>query len=356
MYYRILGSTGLQVSIFSYGFWATFGVKNGLTEDEGVARAKEILHAARLAGVNLFDNAETYGNPQGEAETIMGRAIAELAVEHPDVWRRSEILVTTKIFWGGPGVNEIGLSRKHVREGMDAALRRLRVDYVDLVFCHRPDPFTPTATVVRAMSDMVRSGRATAWGTSEWSAQQITEAFWIARTEGLEPPQMEQPQYNMLERRRVEQEYAPLYRAPYHIGTTIWSPLSSGVLTGKYNNGVPEGSRLKQKGYEFLLKRLEQQRQDGTLARVAKLSEFAASELSCSMTQLALAWCGKNPRVSTVLLGATKIEQLTENLGALDVIERLTADHMAEIDRILGNRPAAWSGYGGVGMRSLHTI
>lgn len=356
MYYRMLGNTGLQASIFSYGFWATFGVKEGLTAEQGVAAAKEILHAARQAGVNLFDNAETYGNPQGEAETIMGEAIRQLAAEHPKLWARSEILVTTKIFWGGSGVNQMGLSRKHIREGLDASLQRLQVEYVDLLFCHRPDPHTPTETVVRAMTDAVRGGRATVWGTSEWSAQQITEAFWLARTLGLEPPQVEQPQYSLLHRQRPEQEYAPLYLQPYRIGLTTWSPLASGILTGKYNDGIPAGSRLQQPGYEFLTQILEQHRASGTLEKVARLTQWARAEFGCSMAQLALAWVARNPNVSTVLLGATRLDQLEENLGALPVLERLTPAHLATIDEILGNRPAAYEGWGGTGRRPLKTV
>ena len=177
MYYRMLGGTGLQVSVLSFGFWATYGVKDGLTNEEGITSAKECMSLARQKGINLFDNAETYGNPAGAAEEIMGEAMAQLQKEDPKIWKRSEIIVSTKIFWGGVGVNERGLSRKHINEGLDAALKRLQVNYVDLLFCHRPDPFTPTETVVRSMTDIVRSGRATAWGTSEWSAQQITEAF-----------------------------------------------------------------------------------------------------------------------------------------------------------------------------------
>lgn len=356
MPHRMLGNTGLQVGILSYGFWATFGAKDGLLDEEGVAKAKEILKVAREAGVNLFDNAEVYGTPRGHAERIMGEAIAQLAEESPEAWRRSDYLVTTKIFWGGDGVNEKGLSRKHILEGLDAANERLQTDYVDLVFCHRPDPFTPTETVVRAMTDAVRGGLATAWGTSEWSAQQITEAFWIARSMGLEPPQFEQPQYNMFHRQRFEQEYHPLYAAPYRTGTTIWSPLMSGMLTGKYNDGIPEGSRLTQSGYEWLQGRLEELRQDGSLDKIRTLTDFARDTLDCSMTQLALAWCIKNPNVSTVLLGATKVHQLEENLGAVPVARRMTAEHMAKIDEILGNKPAAYGGYGGDGMRALDTI
>ncbi|MEN0065326.1 MAG: aldo/keto reductase [Myxococcota bacterium] len=356
MYYRMLGNTGIQVSVLSYGFWATFGVKQGLTEAEGIAAAKEILQAAREGGINLFDNAEAYGNPAGEAERIMGEAVAQLTKEQPELWHRSELVITTKVFWGGAGVNQTGLSRKHVREGLDAALTRLQVDYVDLVFCHRPDPHTPTETVVRAMTDMVRSGRATAWGTSEWSAQQFTEAVWLARQFGLEPPQFEQPQYSLIHRDRVEKEYAPLYQPPYRMGLTTWSPLASGVLTGKYNDGVPEGSRLAQKGYEFLAKLLEQHRASGTLDKVKQLTEWARAELDCSVAQLAIAWVARNPNVSTVLLGATKRSQIEENLGAISVLERLTDDHMAHIDEVMGNRPAAYEGWGGTGRRALKTI
>ena len=357
MLYRMLGNTGLQVSVLSYGFWATFGVKDRLSQAAGIEAAKELLHQARLAGINLFDNAEVYGDPRGEAERIMGEAMAQLRAEYPKEWRRSEIIVTTKIFWGGDGVNEKGLSRKHIWEGMEGALTRLQLDYVDLVFCHRPDPFTPTETVVRTMTDVVRSGLATAWGTSEWSAQQITEAFWIARQFGLEPPQFEQPQYHMFHRQRVEQEYHPMYQAPYRMGTTIWSPLKSGILTGKYNEGIPEDSRLNQPGYEFLRKELDVCQQNGTLEKVKSLTAFAESELGCSMTQLALAWCLKNPNVSTILLGATKTSQLAENLGAIEVAKKLSSKHMEAIEAILQNKPEVYSGFGGGGwQRRLDTL
>ena len=356
MYYRMLGNTGLQTSVLSYGFWATFGVKEGLTDRAGIEMAKRCMTTARQGGVNLFDNAETYGVPQGEAERVMGVALYELKQEDPKVWRRSELIITTKIFWGGEGVNEKGLSRKHIMEGMRTSLERLQLSYVDLVFCHRPDPFTPTETVVRAMTDIVRNGQATAWGTSEWSAQQITEAYWIAQSKGLEPPLIEQPQYNMLCRDRFEVEYSPLYQSPYTLGTTIWSPLASGILTGKYNEGIPAGSRLTQKGYEWLHHVLETHKERGMLDRITRLTSFAQAELECSMTQLALAWCVKNPNVSTVLLGATKPEQLDDNLGCLSVVEKLTDAHMEEIDCILDNRPVPYQGWGGAGMRSLETI
>ena len=356
MYYRMLGNTGLQVSVLSYGFWATYGVKDGLTEQEGIDMAKRCLTLARQAGVNLFDNAEAYGNPVGEAERIMGEALSQLTEDDPTTWRRSDLVITTKVFWGGSGVNECGLSRKHIMEGLDAGLDRLQLDYVDLVFCHRPDPFTPTETVVRAMTDAVRSGRATAWGTSEWSAQQITEAVWIARTFGLEPPQFEQPQYNMLHRERVEAEYAPLYQAPYRLGLTTWSPLCSGLLTGKYNTTTPAGSRATLPGYEWLNTLFDKQRAAGAIERITALTEYAEATFGCSMTQLALAWCAKNPDVTTVLLGATTTEQLEENLGALGVLEQMTDTHMTQISDILDNTPEAYSGYGGAGMRRLQTI
>jgi len=356
MYYRMLGGTGLQVSVLSFGFWATYGVKEGLTNEEGIIKAKECMQIAREKGINLFDNAETYGNPSGAAEEIMGEAMSYLQKENQETWRRSEIIVSTKIFWGGTGVNESGLSRKHINEGLDASLRRLQVDYVDLLFCHRPDPFTPTDTIVRGMTDIVRSGRATAWGTSEWSAQQITEAYWIAIMQGLEPPQFEQPQYNMLKRDRFETEYHPLYEKPYQIGTTVWSPLASGILTGKYNDGIPEGSRLTQKGYEFLINSLELHKKSGSIEKIKKLADYASSNLGCSLTKLALAWCIKNKNVSTVILGITNHQQLLENLSCLSLVEKLTSEQMAEIDEILDNKPEPYAGFGGQGMRQLVSI
>eukprot|EP00463_Aulacantha_scolymantha_P002707 TRINITY_DN343_c0_g1_i3.p1 TRINITY_DN343_c0_g1~~TRINITY_DN343_c0_g1_i3.p1 ORF type:complete len:321 (+),score=58.72 TRINITY_DN343_c0_g1_i3:79-963(+) len=283
MPYRLLGNTGLAVSVMSYGFWATFGTKKDIMDQKGIEMAKNCLRVARNGGINCFDNAETYGSPRGAAETVMGEAIRQLRVDDPKLWRRSEILITTKIFWGGDGVNEKGLSTKHMREGMANALKRLQVDYVDLVFCHRPDPYTPTETVVRGMTNLVRRGDATAWGTSEWSAQQITEAYWIAKMYGLEPPQFEQPQYQMFERQRVEQEYFPMYQAPYNMGTTIWSPLACGLLTGKYNESIPEGSRATVSTYDWLAKRIEAWRKEGKIDRLKNLrSTQSKFQLFCS--------------------------------------------------------------------------
>lgn len=342
--------------MLSYGFWATFGVKDDLHKQAGVDKAKECLTTARDNGVNLFDNAEVYGNPYGEAERIMGEAMAQLMIEDPVKWRRSDLIITTKLFWGGVGVNEKGLSRKHIKEGMDKSLKNLQMDYVDLVFCHRPDPHTPTETVVRAMTDLVRNGKATAWGTSEWSAQQITEAVWIAKQYGLEPPQFEQPQYHMFHRDKFEQEFHPLYQAPYNMGTTIWSPLASGLLTGKYNDSIPDGSRLTTQGYGWLVDILKKWQEDGKIEKVRKLTGFAKTEFSCSVAQLSLAWCIKNKNVSTVLLGATKPSQLEENFGALRVARLMTDEHMEQIEAIIQSKPAPYNGYGGHGMRPLDTI
>ena len=343
---RVLGNTGLQISVLSFGFWATFGAKPDLADEEGIKRATDCMRVARAAGVNCFDNAETYGNPQGEAERMMGEALRRLQREDPKLWRRSELIITTKIFWCGTGVNEKGLSRKHINEGMDASLKRLGLEYVDLVFCHRPDPHTPTETVVRAMSDLVRSGKATAWGTSEWSAQQLTEAVWYANANGLEPPQFEQPQYNMFHRERVEKEYYPMYKPPYNLGLTIWSPLAGGLLTGKYNEGVPAGSRLTAPGYTGFKSKLDKWHTEGKIESVRSLDRMARDELGCTMAELAIAWVIKNENVTTALLGATTTEQLRETLGAVAVARRLTAEQMARIDDILGSKPEAYLGYG----------
>lgn len=354
---RMLGNTGLQVSVLSYGFWATFGVKKDLKDSEGVKMAKECLRVARDAGINFFDNAEVYGDPKGAAEEVMGQAITELRAEDPEKWRRSDILISTKIFWGGDGVNEKGLSRKHVLEGITASLKRLQHDYIDLVFCHRPDPFTPTETVVRAMTDVVRSGKACYWGTSEWSAQQFTEAFWLAKSVGLEPPMFEQPQYNMFHRERFEVEYYPLFRPPYNMATTTWSPLASGLLTGKYSGGnIPDGSRLSLESYGFLRTRLDAWQKDGTLAKVEELTKYAKDKLDCSVGQLALAWSLRNANATTTILGATKPEQLKENLGALPVAQKMTSVDDAAVETILGNKPEAYNGYGGAGMRQIETL
>jgi voltage-dependent potassium channel beta subunit len=323
-------------------------------DQEGIEMAKKILTIARNGGINLFDNAETYGNPVGEAERIFGHAYKQLREESPDLWRRSDVLITTKLFWGGNGLNERGLSRKHIREGMNASLQRLQLDYVDLIYCHRPDSLTPTESVVRSMTELVREGKAMAWGTSEWSAQQITEAFWIARMEGLEPPQVEQPQYHMFHRERVEKEYFPLYKSPYKTGLTTWSPLASGLLTGKYNDGqIPVDSRINQDGYSWMKSMLVSWEKEGKLAKVKELAEYAKEKLDCSVADLALAWCVKNPNVSCVLLGATNEQQIESNLKSISIADKLTEEHMEAIGKILENKP---EGYWGHGDRKIPSI
>lgn len=320
MNYRRLGKAGIKVSELSLGAWVTYGGQVG----EQVAR--DCMTAAYEAGVNFFDNAEGYA--QGNAETVMGNVIKQLG------WRRESIVVSTKIFWGGDGPNDTGLSHKHVIEGVNNALRRLQMDYVDLVFCHRPDPNTPIEETVRAMDIVIKQGKAFYWGTSEWSAAEIMRADTIARQYGLTPPSMEQPQYNMFTRERFEQEYAPLYKELGY-GTTIWSPLASGLLTGKYNNGIPNDSRAALKGYEWLQKGITPERID----KVRKIKPLA-DELGASMAQLALAWCLKNPHVSTVITGASRAEQVTENMKALEIAPKLTPEIMARIDSILDNNPS----------------
>ena len=287
------------------------------------------MQAAYDAGVNFFDNAEGY--EAGAAEELMGAVLAEKG------WDRTTWMVSSKVFWGGSGPNQRGLSRKHVVEACHAALRRLRVEYLDLYFCHRPDVSTPIAETVEAMTDLVRQGKVLYWGTSEWNAQQITMAHLVARERNLVAPVMEQPQYNLLHRQKVEVDFAPLYR-DFGLGTTIWSPLASGLLTGKYNDGIPEGSRLSLAGYEWLRDRLLGE--DGPRAiALCKQLQGIAEELGISLPRLAIAWCVKNEKVSTTILGSTKVPQLQENLKAVDDLAKLTPEVMARI----GEAAAAWA-------------
>jgi voltage-dependent potassium channel beta subunit len=324
MEYRRLGSAGLKVSALSYGAWVTFGTQIG--ED----MAYELMKTAFDAGINFFDNAEAYAG--GQAETIMGKVIKRAG------WKRSDLVLSTKIFWGGSGPNDRGLSRKHIIEGVDAALQRLQTDYVDLVFAHRPDIHTPIEETVRAFDHVINQGKAFYWGTSEWSAEQIMEAYAVARREHLIPPQMEQPQYNMFHRDKVEREFAHLYDE-IGLGTTIWSPLASGLLTGKYNQGMPEGTRATLEGYEWLRSHFEDEEAVQRIAKVGKLMDIA-DELGASMAQLALAWTLKNPYVSTTITGASKPEQIVENMKAIDVAAQLDDNVMAKIEAILDNKPA----------------
>jgi voltage-dependent potassium channel beta subunit len=321
MNYRRLGKAGLKLSELSLGAWVTFG------EQVGEELARECMAAAYDAGVNFFDNAEGYAG--GQAEVVVGKVIKQLG------WRRESIVVSTKIFWGGEGPNDTGLSHKHIIEGVNNALRRFQMDYVDLAFCHRPDPNTPIEESVRAMDIVIKQGKAFYWGTSEWSAAEVMRADAVARQYGLTPPSMEQPQYNMFMRERVEQEYAPLYKELGY-GATIFSPLAAGLLTGKYNTGIPADSRAALKGYEWLQRGITPERID----KVRQLQSIAA-ELDCSLAQLALGWCLKNPNVSTVITGASRPAQVTENMKALDVVPKLTAEIMARIDTILDNNPNA---------------
>jgi voltage-dependent potassium channel beta subunit len=324
MEYRRLGTSGLQVSALSFGSWVTFA------KQVDVAPAKEIMAAAYDAGVNFFDNAEGY--EQGGSELVMGQAIAELG------WGRDSFIVSSKVFWGGKKPTQRGLSAKHVTDACHAALKRLRVDYLDLYFCHRPDVDTPILETVRAMDNLIRQGKVLYWGTSEWSAQAITEAHAMAAAHGLTPPVMEQPQYNLFERQKVEGDYAPLYDT-FGLGTTIWSPLASGLLTGKYNNGIPNDARANLPGYEWIRDRITSDAGRAQLDKVRALAGVAA-EAGLPIHHLALAWCLKNPRVSTVILGASRLSQLVDNLQALEAVPKLTPEVMAAIEAVMQNRPA----------------
>jgi voltage-dependent potassium channel beta subunit len=323
MEYRYLGNSGLQVSALSYGAWVTFGSQ----VDENAAR--QLMRTAFDAGVNFFDNAEVYAD--GEAERLMGSALKRLG------WQRSEYLVSTKIFWGGDGLNQRGLSRKHILEGTDAALGRLGLDYVDLIFCHRADLHTPVEETVRAMNHVIDQGKALYWGTSEWPAQRIMEAIHVARRERLIPPLMEQPEYSLFHRTRLEVEYAPLFER-FGLGSTIWSPLAGGLLTGKYSSGIPRESRSTLSGYEWLRSRFEGEDAARNMAKIERLTAIA-DQLDCTMAQLAIAWCVANPNVSTAILGASRNEQLEENLRAIDVVPRLVPDVMERIEETLDNAP-----------------
>jgi voltage-dependent potassium channel beta subunit len=288
------------------------------------------MKAAWEAGVNFYDNAEAYAG--GLSETMMGNALKKLG------WKRADYVVSTKIFWGGDGPNKTGLSRKHILEGTKASLARLQLHYVDLVFCHRPDLHTPIEETVRAMSHLVNHGLAMYWGTSEWSAEQIREAYHVARRERLVPPTMEQPEYHMFHRDRVEKEYADLYQ-DIGLGTTIWSPLASGLLTGKYASGIPAGSRVLLKGYEWLRAQFESEEGKRRIQKTKQLLPIAKG-LGCTLAQMALAWCLKNPNVSTVITGASKPDQVVENMKALKFVKKLTPTVLERIEGVLQNKPA----------------
>lgn len=325
MEYRRLGKSGLQVSEFSFGSWVTFG-----RQVDG-SDAVSLMTRAYDSGINFFDNAEGYES--GKSEIVMGQALKTLG------WSRDSFIVSSKVFWGGSKPTQRGLSRKHVTDAAHAALKRLQVDYLDLYFCHRPDIDTPIEETVRAMHDLVTQGKVLYWGTSEWSAQQLTEAYAVARDLRITPPTMEQPQYNVFERQKVEADYLPLYDL-MGLGTTIWSPLASGVLTGKYNSGMPKDSRMNLPGYEWLKEKWTSDAGRAQLAQVAKLADLAG-QIGISITHLALLWCLSNRNVSTVILGASRMSQLEDNLAALAHKDKLTADVLDRIDAIVGNKPAA---------------
>ena len=320
MEYRRLGQSGLKVSVLSFGSWVTFANKDQIAQ---AAEAAECLSAAKDAGVNFFDNAEGYAS--GASESVMGEAFRQLG------WKRHEYVVSTKLFWGLHDVPNMKntLNRKYLSQAIDGSLERFGLDFVDLVFCHRPDANTPIEETVWAMSDMISQGKALYWGTSEWSADEIRAAWNIADKHHLHKPVMEQPQYNIFWRDRVEKEYKRLYE-DIGLGTTIWSPLASGLLTGKYLNGVPEGSRATLPGYEWLRSMLTDEKRNGKVAEL----KVIADELGITLSQLSLAWCAKNPNVSTVITGASNADQVRENMTALDAMPLLTKEIMDRIDII----------------------
>ena len=324
MEYRRLGKSGLRVSELSYGSWVTFSFQLDK------AKAKKTMKHAYDAGINFFDNAEVYA--AGESEKIMGAALKELGLQ------RDTYTVSSKVFFGGQLVTQRGLNAKHIRDGCDAALKRLKLDYLDLFFCHRPDFHTPVEESVRAMDVLVKQGKILYWGTSEWPADRIREAYLIAYKYGLTPPSMEQPEYNMFNRMKMEKEYLGLFDSE-GMGTTIWSPLASGVLTGKYNSGVPKGSRMSLPEYKFLRDKLESKEGAARLNKVKRLGKVA-DRLGVSLAQLSLAWCLKNKNVSTVILGATNTKQLDENLKSIQYKDLLTDSVMGRIESILKNMPA----------------
>jgi len=316
---RRLGRSGLKISELSFGSWVTYG------NQVDTRAARELMAAAFDAGVNFFDSAEIYA--KGDSEVIMGRVLKELG------WPRIKYVVSTKFYWGmRTCANDNNtLNRKYLLDAIDGSLRRLQLDYVDLVYCHRADPNTPIEETVWAMHNIIERGKALYWGTSEWNADEIRAAWEIADRRNLHKPVVEQPQYNLLHRKRVEQEYARLYE-DIGLGLTTWSPLASGLLSGKYQKGVPPGSRGALETYAFLRDGLTDPAKNAMVGQL----ETVAKDLGCTLAQLALAWCARNPRVSTVITGATRVEQISENMKALDVVPRLTPEVLARIDGLVG--------------------
>jgi len=326
MIYNRLGKSGLKVSTLSFGAWVTFGTQMQLNA------ARSCMTSAYDAGVNFFDNAETYAN--GLAETIMGKVLKQTG------WSRDSYIISSKVFFGSSPEHrptQTGLHRKHIVEACHQILNRLQLDYLDLYFCHRLDPETPIEETVWTMNTLIQQGKILYWGTSEWPACSIMEAYSIAKQHHLIPPTMEQPQYNMLHREKVEVEYTQLYKS-IGLGTTTWSPLASGFLTGKYINGTPAGSRLSLPGYAWLKKYIIEEQQPNTPSVLQKLSTLS-SDLSVSLSALAIAWCAQNPNVHTVITGASNPDQVKQNMKAVDAIQKLTPEVNEKIEEILANKP-----------------
>lgn len=323
MEYRHLGSSGLKVSALGFGTWVTFG--DQIDEDTSFL----CLKAAYEAGVNFFDTAEEYAD--GRAESVLGLALKRAG------WKRSELVISTKIFWGGHGPNDRGLSRKHIIEGTEASLKRLQLDYVDLLYCHRPDIHTPVGETVRAMNYLISQGKVFYWGTSEWGRAEINAAYAFARQEHLIPPTMEQPEYNMFKRFRVESEYLPLYQQ-IGLGLTTFSPLACGLLTGKYNHNMPANTRASLTEYKWLRPHFTNQEARTRIKITGRLIPIA-EELGVSMAELALAWCLRNSFVSSVITGASSPEQVNHNMNALMALKKLTPEIVFRIEKILANKP-----------------
>ena len=321
MEYRNLGKSGLKLSELSYGSWVTFHFQ----VDEKLAA--DLLKTAYDAGVNFFDNAEAYAN--GESEIIMGRALKKLGIE------RDTYCISSKVFWGGERPTQRGLSHKHIIDACHSALKRMQVDYLDLYFCHRPDPGTPIEETLRAMHTLVMQGKICYWGTSEWSANELKDAYELSDILNLTPPTMEQPEYNLFHREKVENDYKDLFKNN-GLGSTIWSPLSSGILTGKYKNGIPKRSRPNLAGYEWLKDRFGSNEYQLRIEK-AKMLEDVAKDAGMPLTNLALGWCLQNPNVSTVILGASNVGQLKENLKTMDHVASFSDDLMTRIESIVQN-------------------
>ena len=318
MLYRNLGKSGLKVSLFSFGSWVTFSKQ----VDE--LKAYELMTYAYDKGINFFDNAEVY--EQGASEEIMGKVLRKAA------WSRDSYIVSSKVFWGGSLPTQRGLSKKHIHDACHSAIKRLQVDYLDLYFCHRPDPETPILETVFAMNDLITQGKILYWGTSEWKANQLIEAYKVAAKYGLRGPTMEQPEYNLFNRINLEEELKPVIDK-YGLGTTIWSPLCSGMLTGKYQTSIPKGSRFDLKGYEWLKRRYESEVGQERIEKVAKLEGIIA-DLGCSLAEFSIAWCAQHKDVSTVILGASKLEQLKQNINALEVVDAIPVDVLAKVNKL----------------------